>query len=57
MARVVLAPALARWLPEAGDIVRLIWEDATHGAWWCENPQQERGWVRAEYLQFETPAG
>ena len=39
-----------------GDIVRLLWEDATHGAWWCEDPAQERGWVRAEYLQFDDPA-
>ena len=38
-----------------GDEVRLLWEDATHGAWWCEDAQQERGWVRAEYLQFEQP--
>jgi len=38
-----------------GDEVRLLWEDATHGAWWCENPAQERGWVRAEYLQFDGP--
>jgi hypothetical protein len=38
-----------------GDTVRLLWEDATHGAWWCENPAQDRGWVRAEYLQFDDP--
>jgi hypothetical protein len=35
-----------------GDIVRLLWEDATHEAWWCENPAQERGWVRSEFLKF-----
>ena len=35
-----------------GDVVRLLWEDATHGAWWCENAAHERGWVRADFLQF-----
>lgn len=38
-----------------GDIVRLLWEDPTHGAWWCENPAHERGWVRSDYLQFDEP--
>jgi hypothetical protein len=40
---------------EPGDVVRLLWEDATHGAWWCETAASERGWVRAEYLQFDDP--
>jgi hypothetical protein len=35
-----------------GDIVRLLWEDATHAAWWCENPAQDRGWVRTDNLKF-----
>jgi hypothetical protein len=39
-----------------GDVVRLLWEDATHGAWWCENAAQERGWVRADFLQFSEEA-
>lgn len=41
---------------EAGDVVRLLWEDATHGAWWCENAASERGWVRADNLIFDDPA-
>jgi hypothetical protein len=40
-----------------GDEVRLHWEDATHGAWWCEDSHQERGWVRTEFLQFEDHGG
>lgn len=42
---------------EAGDTVRLIWEDPRHGACWCENRHSERGWIRNDYLRFETPAG
>jgi hypothetical protein len=38
-----------------GDTVRLLWEDVLHGAWWCEDAHHERGWVRAECLQFEEP--
>lgn len=38
-----------------GDVVRLMWEDAKHGAWWCEDPRNERGWIRAERLQFDEP--
>jgi plastocyanin len=36
-----------------GDVVRLMWEDAAHGAWWCEDNAGERGWVRREALQID----
>lgn len=36
-----------------GDSVRLMWQDATHGAWWCEDRHSERGWVRSELLEVE----
>jgi hypothetical protein len=38
-----------------GEVVRLLWEDAKHGAWWCENPANDRGWVRTDYLRFSDP--
>jgi plastocyanin len=38
-----------------GDRVRLMWQDAAHGAWWCEDRHSERGWVRSELLQVEDP--
>ena len=38
---------------EAGDTVRLMWEDAVHGAWWCEDNAGERGWVRLDLLQLD----
>lgn len=37
----------------AGDSVRLMWEDAAHAAWWCEDNAGERGWVRREFLQID----
>ena len=37
----------------AGDSVRLMWEDAAHKAWWCEDDHGERGWVRRELLQID----
>ena len=37
-----------------GDSVRLMWEDAAHGAWWCEDGHGERGWVRRENLQLDA---
>lgn len=36
-----------------GDTVRLMWEDAAHGAWWCEDSAGERGWVRHDFLQVD----
>ena len=39
-----------------GDVVRLMWEDAAHGAWWCEDRHSERGWIRTENLRFDEPA-
>ena len=27
-----------------GDVVRLMWQDEAHDAWWCENAAHERGW-------------
>jgi len=36
-----------------GDTVRLMWEDAAHQAWWCEDRAGERGWVRLEFLQVD----
>ena len=39
-----------------GDVVRLMWEDAAHGAWWCEDRHSERGWVRTENLRFDEPS-
>jgi len=36
-----------------GDTVRLMWEDAAHGAWWCEDKAGERGWVRLEHLRID----
>ena len=35
------------------DVVRLMWVDRQHHAWWCENAQQERGWVPESFLRFE----
>ena len=40
-----------------GDVVRLIWQDDRHGAWWCEDRHSERGWIRAERLVLEDPPG
>jgi hypothetical protein len=36
-----------------GDIVRLMWGDRPHAAWWCENAAQERGWVPEAFLSFD----
>ena len=35
-----------------GDVVRLMWQDEAHDAWWCENAAHERGWVRGSHLIF-----
>jgi hypothetical protein len=39
---------------QPGDRVRLMWEDAAHGAWWCEDRHSERGWVRTTNLAFDA---
>jgi plastocyanin len=36
-----------------GDTVRLMWEDAAHGTWWCEDNAGERGWVRRDLLELD----
>ena len=38
-----------------GEQVRLLWEDASHGAWWCEDRHSERGWVRSANLRVDDP--
>jgi plastocyanin len=40
-----------------GDSVRLMWQDAAHGAWWCEDRHSERGWVRSELLEVDEAGG
>lgn len=42
---------------QPGDVVRLMWEDPRHGAWWCESRDSERGWVRSAHLQFASTDG
>jgi len=37
----------------AGETVRLLWQDAEHDAWWCECRRSERGWVPADNLQID----
>ena len=38
---------------QPGQVVRLLWEDSAHGAWWCEDDHSERGWVRSADLQLD----
>ena len=40
-----------------GDVVRVLWEDPAHGAWWCEDRHSERGWIRSENLRVDAPGG
>jgi hypothetical protein len=37
-----------------GERVRLVWEDRTHAAWWCESRDSERGWVWATTCSSTT---